>query len=450
MNRSKLGMRAALGVAAMVWLAATGQRVQAVEAMQWYRGQLHAHSYWSDGRGFPEQAIEAYKQRGYHFMCLSEHNRFADDPAQWREVAPEEGTWPPQVTEEIFDAYVSTFGTGWVDSRTDGSVTSVRLKTYAEVKAKFEDPGNFIVMPGVELTQTLHGISVHQNYVQLPVILPIIEGAELIQTLDQPASVSELISIVTSQIEQAATQLQEPCVLMLNHPFAAYCDIVPQNLIDCPDVRFFEVCNGGSRFAPHPRALSYTVEKFWDVVNAFRRLQGHALLYGIGSDDAHFYDAKRIDGVSGVGDAWVMVRAEALTPKHLIAAMERGDFYATTGVVLDEVAFSTADNTLRVKVKPEQGTTYTIQFVTTKRGFDQSVSTIDSPAENDRPARTIPVYSSDIGRMVKSVTGTEAEYQLAPDDLYVRARIESDKPSKYVEYFHPTVQTAWTQPYAPE
>ncbi|MFN2351650.1 MAG: histidinol-phosphatase, partial [Kiritimatiellia bacterium] len=54
-------------------------------ARRWYRGQLHAHSYWSDGRGFPEQALVAYRRQGYSFVCLSEHNRFADNPDEWRE-----------------------------------------------------------------------------------------------------------------------------------------------------------------------------------------------------------------------------------------------------------------------------------------------------------------------------------------------------------------------------
>ena len=35
------------------------------------------HSYWSDGRAFPEQAISMYKERGYDFISLSDHNIFA-------------------------------------------------------------------------------------------------------------------------------------------------------------------------------------------------------------------------------------------------------------------------------------------------------------------------------------------------------------------------------------
>jgi hypothetical protein len=112
------------------------------------------------------------------------------------------------------------------------------------------------------------------------------------------------------------------------------------------------------------------------------------------------------------------------------------------------VAFTPADNTLRVAVKAEEGVHYSIRFVTTKRNFDQKTTTIASPAENKRPARSIPIYSDDIGRTVKTVSGVKAEYRLEPDDLYVRAVVESDRPAKITPHFHPKVQTAWTQPYA--
>jgi len=436
------------GLAFLLWAIVTLQAVHAAGSPQWFRGQLHAHSYWSDGRAFPEQVIAAYKDRGYQFLCLTEHNRFADDTSQWRTVTADEGDWPPNVTKEIFDAYVQAFGTDWVESKTDGAVTSVRLKIYAEVKAKFEEPGKFLLMPGVEITQTLNGHAVHQNYINLPLALPGIKDADLIQKFEQPKPAAELILSNITETKQAAREREKPYLFMLNHPFWVYYDVLAQDLMDGPDVRFFEVCNGGSKYAPNPQAASYTPEKFWDSVNAFRSLRGDARLYGIASDDAHYYDAKRITGDGGVGDAWVMAHAKRLTPKHILTAMAKGDFYATTGVLLDSVKFSRAAATLRVRVKADQGVAYRIHFITTKQGFDQTVTQVNSPAEGERPARTIPVYAEDIGRIVKTVSGTEAEYRMESDDLYVRARVESDRPAKRSPSFHPTVETAWTQPCA--
>jgi len=427
----------------MLWIATAGQTTHAGDVQKWFRGQLHSHSYWSDGRGFPEQAVDAYKQRGYDFLSITDHNRFADDKDAWRELFAEEGKWPPKISKSIFDRYLQTFGKDWVETKTEGNATSVRLKTYAEIKAKFEEPGKFILLPGVEMTQKIKKHEAHLNYINLPMILPCIKGAGLLKTAEEPKTISELISLNASEARLAADKLQKPYMLILNHPFWKYYDIVPQNLIDCPEIRFFEICSVGSDYAPNSNAETYTIDKFWDIVNAFRSVRGQTLLYGIGADDAHFYDEKRID----VDKAWVMVRATALTPEDLLASMHRGDFYATNGLLLEEVTFTANDNTLRVKVKEEHGVNYNIHFITTKQGFDQSVTGIESPAEGKRPARTIPIYSDDIGRIVKTVSGSEGSYQLEPDDLYVRARVESNSPSKITRNFYPKVKTAWTQPY---
>jgi len=210
----------AAGVALILGIALTVPPVQAAPPLQWFRGQLHTHSYWSDGRGFPEQAIDAYKQRGYHFLSITDHNRFAEDPDYWREVGAEEGDWPPDVTQEIFDDYLKTYGKDKVESKTDGSVTLVRLKTYAELKAEFEESGSFILMPGVEITQAINNrANVHQNYINIPQVLPSIKGAELIQNLKTPQTVVELIAWNNSQAKEAANELQRPYLFLLNHPF---------------------------------------------------------------------------------------------------------------------------------------------------------------------------------------------------------------------------------------
>jgi hypothetical protein len=413
---------------------------------RWYRGNLHMHTYWSDGRIFPEQAIEIYKRLGYDFIGLSDHNVFAADLNTWKTVEEKEGKWPPAVTRPLFDAYVQSFGQE-VETRKEGEKTAVRLKTYAEMQAKFQEPGKFLLLPAVEVTQVLNGINVHLNYVNLPAEIPSVKGGPPVKSLkDAKVSVSALIRSNGADVAQLAGQMRRPSLLMLNHPQWVYWDIVPQNLIDNPEVRFFEICNGGSAFAPHPEALGLTNDSFWDAVNAFRSLKGQPLLYGIGSDDTHYYLNRTPE--QRLADAWVMVRSASLTPESLLTAMHAGDFYATTGVALEEVAFSPLDKTLRVKVKAAPGVTYRVRFITTKRGFDQTVRAVDAPAEKGRGARTLPVYSADIGKTALAVDGAEASYRMAPDDLYVRAKVESSVPCGFKRHFHPDFEVAWTQPYA--
>ena len=102
----------------------------------------------------------------------------------------------------------------------------------------------------------------------------------------------------------------------------------------------------------------------------------------------------------------------------------------------------------------------TIQFIVTKRDFSEkpvgtvSVSPTDAPEKRRRNcARTINVYDTKkIGCIAKAVSGgigegVSASYTLAPDDLYVRARILSPERPVVSAYLHPKVQVAWTQPY---
>ena len=57
---------------------------RASDGKRWYRGMLHMHTHWSDGRALPEQAVAAYRNAGYDFISISDHNRFQDNPDKWR------------------------------------------------------------------------------------------------------------------------------------------------------------------------------------------------------------------------------------------------------------------------------------------------------------------------------------------------------------------------------
>ena len=44
----------------------------------WYRGNLHSHTTNSDGELTPEEAARAYREAGYAFLCLTDHNLYTD------------------------------------------------------------------------------------------------------------------------------------------------------------------------------------------------------------------------------------------------------------------------------------------------------------------------------------------------------------------------------------
>jgi hypothetical protein len=53
---------------------------------QWYKGNLHMHTRWSDGNAFPEDAAAWYRDHGYHFVCLSDHHALQTSTNGWLEV----------------------------------------------------------------------------------------------------------------------------------------------------------------------------------------------------------------------------------------------------------------------------------------------------------------------------------------------------------------------------
>ena len=157
-------------------------------------------------------------------------------------------------------------------------------------------------------------------------------------------------------------------------------------------------------------------------------------------DDAHHYQqASRSNANPGRG--WVMVRAAQLTPPALIAAMETGDFYASTGVRLRELWRSPRH--LALQIEPEPGVTYLTRFIGTRRNFDARSEFVAPSSLTDLPFSRR--YSSDIGRVLAEVPGLVASYVLRGDELYVRAKVISSKRKVNSVALH-EFEVAWTQP----
>jgi hypothetical protein len=118
------------------------------------------------------------------------------------------------------------------------------------------------------------------------------------------------------------------------------------------------------------------------------------------------------------GRGWIMVRADSLSPEALIEAMVRGDFYGSSGVVLEDVE-ATRD-ALSVKIAAESGVEYTTKFI----------GTLDVA----KP-----------GVVLKEIKGSSAKYAFAGNELYVRAVVVSSKPHPN-GYEKTDMQSAWVQP----
>ena len=152
--------------------AAAGARgvAQAAPAggKRFYKGQFHTHTYWSDGSAFPEQAIQFYRETGYNFLGLSDHNVYAEG-RRVKKVGKGKG----RVNQDIFDAYRRAFpASAQSETAADGTVEAV-VQTYAKMREIFEKPGEFLLLDAVEGTTRTYdddGVEhqVHMNYLNVP------------------------------------------------------------------------------------------------------------------------------------------------------------------------------------------------------------------------------------------------------------------------------------------
>ena len=168
-------------------------------------------------------------------------------------------------------------------------------------------------------------------------------------------------------------------------------------------------------------------------------------MYGVATDDTHSY-FRTGAGHQIPGRGWSMVFAKRLTPKSLVQAYLRGDFYSSAGVTLERVEWD--DTSYTVEADAEPGETYTTQFIGTRKGFDTS----STPALDDQGKvmeHRTRTYSDDIGEVLYETTEVPAIYEFDGSELYVRAKVVSSK-LKEQPFKEGDPEMAWTQPVVPE
>ena len=370
--------------------------------LQWYKGNTHTHSYWSDGDDFPEMIMDWYKTHGYDFIALSDHNILAEGE-KWKVI-------PSQpFRQQRFKEYLAKFGSDWVKQKTDSAGRLlVRLKTLAEYKPLFEEKGKFLIVPAEEITDVYDKKPIHINAFNIK---------ELIRPLGGN-SVGEVMQNNLDQVYAQRARTGQPMFPHINHPNFGWA-VKVEDMMQLRGERFFEVYNGHPHVHNYGDSATMGMEELWDRLLIHYLREGKPLLYGLATDDAHNY-LEYGKTFSNPGRGWIMVRTNELSAAAIISAMEKGDFYATTGVELEQLEFT--QGILQIKVKPQPGVDYTIQFIGV-----------------DRNATIGP------GKILKEVKGTAASYTLGNNDLYVRAKIISSKP-KENPFHEGDVETAWTQP----
>lgn len=271
----------------------------------WLKGQLHLHSDASGDSDTPAaDVVRWYGEHAYDFIVFTDHNR---------------------VTE-------------------------------------FPSPEGMLVLPGVELTQNLEDCSPppqgeHQCllHVNALVVDPAeVKGATTPAAPDSQGRV-ELFAHGVAVAESLGG------VAQLNHPNFHYAANAEQlTALAGRGLVLFEVANEAWDSNNEGDTNHPSTEGLWDAV-----LTSGGRLYGTATDDAHhYYDAAALQKAGQpvfTGDVgFVMVRAER-TPGAIRDALRRGEFYASTGVILDDVSFE--DGVLDVRVAPRTTGPFSIAFI---------------------------------------------------------------------------------------
>jgi hypothetical protein len=274
----------AAGAASLVLDALAGQAPPA----GWYKGNTHTHTLNSDGDSTPDEVVQWYRTRRYHFLVLTDHNFLTS---------------------------------------VDG------------LNALHGADGKFLVIRGEEVTDAFEGKPLHVN------------GLDVASKVDpqKGSSVTEVLQRNVDAIRKAGG------VPHINHPNFGWA-VTTDELRQVRNNKLFEIFNGHPQVNNQGGGGAPGLEAVWDAI-----LTSGTLLYGIAVDDAHTFKDPGNPAVAGPGRGWVMVRAPRLEPRAILEAMERGDFYATTGVTLAD--YQATSTSISLKVATTTFSKYRIQFI---------------------------------------------------------------------------------------
>lgn len=292
---------------AVAGLACVTMAQPVVAQARWYKGNTHQHSLNSDGDSPIDVVLRWYREHGYQFSFVTEHEYWTDVTA---------------------------------------------------LNAVLGHPLRFLAIPGQEVSQVVadprHPNGVRQAHVNAlgtdRVVMPIPRAQTAGMTVAQTYARND------SLIRAAGG------IMQVNHPNFIW-SVPLEDMMRLRDSTLFEVWNG------HPIVYNeggvdslgnvmLSTEARWDSV-----LSRGRLIFGVADDDSHHFkpqDGENKDQARP-GRGWVMVRADTLTREAIVGALHRGDFYATTGITLRDVRITSAEYALEITLANDRR--YKTEFI---------------------------------------------------------------------------------------
>ncbi|HVF30984.1 MAG TPA: CehA/McbA family metallohydrolase, partial [Pyrinomonadaceae bacterium] len=181
-----------------------------------------------------------------------------------------------------------------------------------ELNEKLGDGGKFLVISGQEITDRFDKKPYHVNGLGLTTVV-------------QPQRGTTIVSNVQKNVDavRAAGALPQ-----INHPNFGWA-LTAQDIARIKNAAFMEIHSGHPLVNMAGGGGVPSVESMWDIV-----LTRGLRIYAVAVDDSHHFKRLGDRTAATPGHGWVMVRAPELTRPAILAALERGDFYASSGVEL--------------------------------------------------------------------------------------------------------------------
>ncbi len=317
-------------VLAVVFAVTTLPGQESPDELRWYKGNTHTHTLNSDGDSTPNEVVRWYREHGYDFLVLTDHNFLT-------------------------------------------SVDGLNALHGADEQ--------FLVIPGEEVTSRFEDKSLHINGLNVKRLVEWQDGSSVVDVLQRNVDAI-----------RAADGIPH-----INHPNFDWA-ITMDELAQVRNNRLFELYNGHPNVNNNGGGGVPGLEEVWDSI-----LSRGILLFGIAVDDAHFFKQPWNRRISRPGQAWVVVRAGRLNADDLLSALERGDFYASTGVELSD--YEVTSRGITITVEPFGGTKHRVEFI------------------------------GEGGRVLEEAIDSPATYTFRGDEAYVRAKVIDSNGL-----------VAWTQP----
>jgi hypothetical protein len=208
-----------------------------------------------------------------------------------------------------------------------------------ELNAKFGESGKFLVMQGQEITDRFDTKPYHVNALGLGSVI-------------RPQRGTTIVSNVQKNVDAVRAAGAIP---QINHPNFGWA-LTADDVLQVNGAPLMEIYSGHPLVNMAGGGGVPSVEQLWDTV-----LTRGKIIYGVAVDDVHHLKRLGDRTAATPGHGWIMVRAAELSSTAILAALDRGDFYASSGVELED--YSVTPREIRVKIREARGRKYTTLFI---------------------------------------------------------------------------------------